>query len=1038
MQRAGYVAAFFLAASFCYSGAGTADVAPYAHLKFREVGPALSGGRVPAVAGTDADPFLYLIGGSGGGVFRTDDGGTSWDAVFAHKPVSAIGAIAIAPSKQKIVWVGTGEANPRNDVMYGDGVWKSTDGGKTFKHFGLDGTSQISKILIDPQDPNVVLVGALGDPFKDSADRGVYRSTDGGKTWTKTLYVGPQSGASDLAWNPRKRVVFAGIWQYRRIPWSLTSGGPDDGLYRSTDGGVTWTKLTGNGLPTGLWGRVGVAIAPSNPRRVYAVIQSKQGVLWRSDDGGNSWRLISSDTIVNQRPFYYTHVFVDPTNANHVIAQSVEMAESKDGGRTWKRVRQAVHGDHHDLWWAADGKRIIESSDGGVAISHDGGSSWEWRNNMTLAQIYHLGYDLQNPYTVCVGLQDNQSWCAPSNSLDPMGILGRHWYFVQGGDGMWAWPDPLDPNLVWSDLENGVLGIFDKQTQEVVDISPYPRDTNGIPIADLPYRFNWDAPIAFDPFDGHVAYFGANVVFKTTDRGRHWEVISPDLTLNEKTHQQVSGGPIILDVSGAEFSDTIMDIAPSPIKAGLIWVGVDDGLVQLTTDGGGHWKNVTPSGVEPYGRVETVEPSHYDPATAFAAVDRHRSGDRAPYLFETNDYGATWRSIVANLPKDQYVRSARQDPRNPNILYAGLEQGLWISFDAGKSWQSLQLNLPTSSVRDIRVQPVADDLIVATHGRGLWILDDLTGIQQLVQAKSAGAYFFQPRTAYRWTLQSAEQAAYDNSPTANNFAGDNPDAGAMLTFYQTKPSPARPTIEIVDAAGRVVRHIAGTHDEEGVQKPNVPNYAGINRLAWGLTEDPPVKWNGAPRWNRGPDDGAEVVPGVYSARLHIGSQTLVRTIVVKPDPRAHWTQAQYQERHDFLAFLLRELDAIDRALNHLDALRKQLAERAHATKGNAQLQTLVLGVASRAQAIESDFSSNPQNGEDAFTYTAPDKLRERLQGLLGQIGGSNQPPFGPDRQQDDEIRARFASAMKQYHLFLSLDVTDLNANLSAAHLARVR
>ncbi|HEY6359367.1 MAG TPA: hypothetical protein VIX35_14090, partial [Vicinamibacterales bacterium] len=773
------------------SAAAMADTAPYANLKWRALGPAISGGRAAAVAGTDADPLLYFAGAAGGGIWRSIDAGASWKAVYEALPVNAIGAVAIAASNKNVVWLGTGEPNPRSDVSWGDGVWLSTDGGDHWQHKGLDGTSQISRIIVDPHNPNTALVGALGDPFKDSEERGIYRTTDGGKTWTKTLYVGPRSGASDLAWDPHHpNVVFAGIWEYRRLPWSLESGGPDGGLYRSSDSGITWTKLTGNGLPTGLTGRIGIAVASGHPQRVYAIIQSKAGVLWRSDDGGNTWRLLSSDTVLNQRPFYFSRLAVDPSNQEHVIVLSEFLMESTNGGRTFKHIGKSVHVDHHDLWWSADGRRIIEADDGGVVASFDRAKTWNYPGNLPIGQVYRIGYDLRVPYHVCGGLQDNTSMCGPSDSLDAEGILNRDWISTNGGDGQAVWPDPLDPNLIWNEVENGQLGIFDTRSQQNVDVSPYPRDTNGIALVGIPYRWNWTSPIAFSPQDPHVFYAGANVVFETSDRGRHWMAISPDLTRNEPEHQQISGGPINADVAGAEFFNTIYAIEPSTMQAGVIWVGTDDGLIQLTTDGGAHWKNVTPAGVEPYGVVQNIDPSPHAAATAFAAIDRHLMGDRTPHILVTDDFGATWRSISANLPADQPARAVRQDPHNANILYAGLEQGIWISFDRGVSWQSLQLDLPTASVRDIRVHPVANDLIIGTHGRSIYVLDDLTPLQQLSTAREAGTYLFPPRTAYNFWQWSREDTQ-DNLAPANTFAGDIPDLGVMINYYLTKPAAVR-------------------------------------------------------------------------------------------------------------------------------------------------------------------------------------------------------------------------------------------------------
>jgi len=633
-------------------------------MQWRSIGPSIGGGRVAAVAGSDRDPFLYYFGAMDGGVWKTTDGGSTWTDVWGQRPVAAIGAVTIAPSDDSVVWVGTGESNSRNDTSYGDGVWTTSNAGKTWTHRGLDDTFSISRILVSPTYPRTALVGAVGDPYRNSPDRGVFRTTDGGKTWMKTLYVGPQSGVSDLAADRTGRTVFAGVWQFHRVPWDFASGGPLDGLYRSRDAGLTWKRLTGHGLPSGLLGRIGVTVSRSDPRIVYAVIQSRSGVLWRSADGGDTWRLVNTDSYVNQRPFYMSHVAADPTNPAHVMSMSEDLVESRDGGKTFSIVAGAVHQDHHDMWWSADGKRLIEANDGSAGISVDGGTVWTWRFNAPLGQVYHVGYDLQNPYDVCGGLQDNDSFCGPSDSLDPLGILDAHWRDVgNDGDGSWVWPDPSDPNLIWNvgvSALNGQLGIYDKRTRENYDVSPSVDDTNGAPLAGRRYRFNWQAPIAFSPFAPFAAYFGGNVVFKSVDRGRTWSAISPDLTLNDARHQRSAGGPIQYDISGAEFFDTIVDIAPSTQDPNVIWVGTDDGLVQLTRDGGLHWSNVTMRGIGPYGRVETVEPSSVKASSAFAVVDRHMMGDRHPYVFATDDFGATWRSIAEGLPQDQYVHVIRQ------------------------------------------------------------------------------------------------------------------------------------------------------------------------------------------------------------------------------------------------------------------------------------------------------------------------------------------------------------------------------------------
>lgn len=962
--------------------AAAVSLAPLTGLHWRSIGPAISGGRLVAVAGSDRDPFLYYAGVAGGGLFRTRNGGMSWEDVWSHQPVASIGAVTIAASDNKIVWAGTGEGNPRNDASYGDGVWRSRNGGDTWQHMGLSGSFVITRILVDAHDPRTVLAGALGDTFKDSMERGVYRSADGGATWSKTLYAGPSTGIADLAWNARDpRIVFAAAWQFRRKPWTFDSGGDDDGLYRSADEGRTWSQVTGHGFPSAPLGRIGVAVAPSDPRRVYAVVQSKAGVLWRSDDAGVTWTLVSSDSEVNQRPFYMSRIAVDPANADHVFAMSENLMESTDGGHHFHELTGAVHQDHHDMWIAAGGLRMIEASDGGSPISLDGGKTWDERYNYPRGQFYHIGYDLQNPYNVCGGLQDNDAYCGPSDSLNPLGILNADWRDVgNDGDGSWVWPDPRDASLIWNvgvSSLNGQLGIVDLRSRQNFDVSPSLRDTNGSALAGHGYRFNWEAPIAFSAREPDAAFFGGNVVFKTIDRGRHWSVISPDLTGDDPAHQQQAGGLVGLDVSGAEFYDTILDIAPSPRDPKVIWVGTDDGLVQLTRDGGKTWRDVTMKGIGEYGRVACVEASPWSASTAFAIVDRHFMGDPSPYVFETRDYGATWRSLSSGLPMQQYAHSVRQDLRNPDVLYLGLEQGIWLSLDRGASWRSLQLDMSTTAARDLRVQPSANDLIVATHGRGIWILDDLAPIQSLRRAQSAGDFLFQPRTAYsfwRWWSNGYGNQAGECCATAGEFAGENPPDGAIVSYYLRAPLAKPPSLDFTDGNGIVVAHVVGT------------NFAGVNRTSWDLGETGPVQWTSARAWNKGPDDGPTVLPGAYTVRLRIAGHDLSRTFSVKPDPRAHWTQADYAARYQIERELDDDLSAIDVRLNAMDQRGMQDSDAYRA------------------------LTSHPINSEDDLAF--PDGLRERIMTLIGTLGLSQGPPSAAHLREAAEIRQQFAAAMR--------------------------
>ncbi len=967
---------------------------PFGGLHWRSIGPAIGGGRTTSVAGSDRDPLLYYFGAMDGGVWKTTDAGATWTDVWSHQPVAAIGAVTIAPSDDAVVWVGTGESNSRNDTSYGDGVWVSRDGGRSWMHRGLDATFAISRILVSPRDPDVALVGATGDFYRDTPDRGVFRTTDGGRSWKKTLYVGPQSGISDLAADPSGRVVFAGVWQFHRVPWDFASGGPLDGLYRSRDAGATWQRLSGHGLPDGYMGRIGVAVSRSDPRVVYAVIQSRAGVLWRSDDGGDHWRRVNADTYVNQRPFYMSHVAVDPTNPDHVMSMSEDLVESRDGGRTFVDVSGAVHQDHHGMWWSADGKRLIEADDGGAPISMDGGATWLWRFNVPIGQVYHVGYDDENPYHVCGGLQDNDSFCGPSDSLNPLGILDSDWRDVgDDGDGSWVWPDPSDPSLIWNvgvSTLNGQLGIYDMATRENRDVTPAIEDTNGNAIAGETHRYNWQAPIAFS---GTAALYGSNVLFLSTDRGLLWKTVSPDLTRDEKQHQQTAGGPINTDVSGAEFFDTIVDIGVSPVDRRVVWVGTDDGLVQVTRDvfaPSPVWQNVSVRGIGPYGRVECVEPSAISAAGAFAVVDRHMMGDRHPYVFSTDDFGAHWRPIVAGLPSDQYAHVVRQSRANPDLLFAGLEQGVWVSFDRGRKWQTLKLDMPPASVADLRIQPTYDELIAGTHGRSFFILDDLRPLEGFAAAQNAGApTLFAPRPAYLfwrwWSVGFGAGGRTGGGPEccepADRFAGTNPDGGALISYALPAGSRAQPNLQVLDSAGRVVRTLDASADP------------GINRVSWDLRESPPPIWMSAREWNQGAD-GARVVPGKYVVRLRMGAFTQRRALVVNGDPRAKWTQADYQARHDFERGLLDELGQIDVALNALDA--------------RARRRPLTSAERSAYDAL----TSNPRNSEDDLLK--PDRLRERLQTLLLDISLSAEPPTPGQRAEASAIAAAYDRAIQTF------------------------
>ncbi|HKU81444.1 MAG TPA: hypothetical protein VJP76_04665, partial [Candidatus Tumulicola sp.] len=785
--------------------------------------------------------------------------------------------------------------------------------------------------------------------------------------------------------------------------------------------------------PAGITGRIGLAIAPSDGRRVYALIEAKGGILWRSDDGGASWKMTSNDTLVDQRPFYFSHIAVDPRNENHVYAVSEALSESKNGGKKFEEIAKSVHVDYHAIWIAPnDPARILVGEDGGYALTTDAGKHWSFSRNLTIGQFYHVAASNQNPYYVCGGLQDNNAFCGPSNSLDRDGIKDDSWINVVGGDGMWAVPDPIDPNLIWTDLQDGRISVFSRATQSSRFVIPYfDFGKNDFNIADRKYRFNWDSPVAFAPWDGHVAWYGGNVVFQTTDRGEHWTPISPDLTLDLKEHQKPAGGPLAYDVSGAEYSDTILTIEGSPLSRGEIWAGTDDGLVQLTRDGGAHWQNVTPPGIAPLGRVETVAPSPLSAGTAFANIDRHRSGDYAPYLFVTHDYGKTWTKIVGGLPSDQYVRTVRPDSVNSNLVYAGTEQGLYISYDGGSHWQSFRLNLPTVSVRDIRIAPQFDDLLLATHGRSLWIMDDLTSLQDLPQAAAAGTYLFPLRDAYEYHYHSNDEGPY------TRFAGENPPDGAIVDFYQAKAQAGAPVVEILDSAGAVIRHVSGTHKVRGKEVGYVPNKVGINRYVWDFHEDGPVQWMGAAREEyRGPKVGALVVPGTYTVRIALGGKTLEQKLVVKPDPRDSWTQAQYEASHAFATKYLGDYGKIDTVLNNLDALKASLAGASAAASkaGNAALVSQIAGAESSRAEIFSSFTADYHNDEDSIQR--PGALREDVPST-GFILRSGQPPTAALLDYAARFDTAYAAAFAKYNGYVG-GLASLEAALKRAGMAPLK
>src|SRR5438132_438062 len=788
---------FAVAPSPSPTPAGATDEKLFKGMQWRQIGP-FRGGRALAIEGVPGEPDAYYFGAVAGGVWKTTDGGANWTPLFDKEPISSIGAIAVAPSDHNVIYAGTGEAAIRGNTTYGTGVFKSIDGGKTWTNVGLKDSRQVGALIVDPRNGDVVLVAALGHAFGPNQERGIFRTTDGGKTWTKVLSKDENTGGIDVVFDPHNpNIVFASLWQARRQPWFFSSGGPGSGLYRSEDNGVTWKRLEGNGLPEGILGRIGIAISGADSNRVYAIIEAKDGGLYRSDDAGQHWTRVNDDGRFRQRAWYFSKVYADPKSADTVYLLNTGLFKSVDGGKTFNLLA-ARHGDHHGLWIdPTNPNRIANVSDGGASISTDGGKNWTTQNNQPTAQFYHVAVDNAFPYHIYGAQQDNSNVGIASRS--DSGVIGReHWFVAGGGESGFVVPDPRDWHIIYSNDEGSAWVRYDKNKEDVQDISPVPLDNSGHGAVDVVHRFQWVSPLMLSPHNPHVLYTAAECVFKSTDHGQSWAQISGDLTRNDKSKQQPSGGPLTNDITSVEYYDTVFALAESPVKQGTLWVGTDDGLVQVTTDDGQHWSNVTPKMPE-WSTADLIEPSPQDGNTAYVAVDRHKLDDFKPYIFKTIDLGKNWNSIVHGIPDGAYVHSVREDPKRKGQLYAGTELGVFVSFDDGAHWQPLQLNLPVTPIHDLIVKD--DDLVVATHGRSFWVLDDLTRIRQMnVQSAQADAILYQPQTALR--------LHYPTEVDKRQLVGENPPAVAIVNYFLKTVPEEEVSLDILDASGKVVRHLS--------------------------------------------------------------------------------------------------------------------------------------------------------------------------------------------------------------------------------------
>jgi photosystem II stability/assembly factor-like uncharacterized protein len=943
----------------------------FKRLKFRSIGPA-AGGRVDRACGVPGDPLTFYAAVSAGGVWKSTDGGVRWKPIFDDQPVSTIGAIAVATSDPNVIYVGSGEANIRGNVEVGDGIYKSVDAGKTWKHVWKQ-EGQIGAIIVHPQNPDIAYVAVLGHAFGPNEERGVYRTIDGGATWKRVLSKDKDTGASDVCFDPSSpKVLFAGMWQARRRPWEMTSGGPGSGIYTSRDGGDTWTQLVAppkpeapdadkeppagqkrcEGLPEGIWGKVCVAVAPSDGRRVYALIEAEKGGLFRSDDGGDTWELATDNHALRQRAWYFSTLTVHPKNPDVVWFPQVPLLKTIDGGKTLKRVEGTHHGDHHDIWFdPKNPDRIIDSNDGGVDVSVNGGETW-YAPPLPIAQFYHVAADNRIPYYVSGCMQDIGSAEGPSNSLKAHGIGLADWFNVGGGEAGYTAPDPSDPNIVFATEYGGYLSRYDHRTRQVRNVGIYPYDLSGHGGEDLRYRFQWTAPIVFSPHDPKVMYHGGNVLFQSEDAGQTWKPISGDLTRNDKAKQKWTGGPITGDNTGAEIYCTIFAVAESPKQKGLLWVGSDDGLVHVTHDAGKTWAEVTASvkGLPEWGTVCAIEPSHFEAETAYIVVDAHRLDDMKPYLFKTTDGGKMWASLSAKLPQDTYLRAVREDPKKKGMLYLGTEHGIAFSTDDGATWKDLKLNFPTVAVSDLVVKD--DDLVVATSGRSLWIFDDLTPLREMAPAVTEkDVHLFPARPAYRYRYSGS----FEDAAPAGTF--DNPPEGAILHYFLKKRAAGEVILEILDEKGDRVRKLTskkeedekeenldeeGDYSEKKKKKEPLPTELGLHRVVWDLRYDgaeivKKVKLDGGE-----PKVGPLVAPGTYTVKLTADGKTETGKIEIRADARTKGIADAGLDDQLKLALQIRDdVTKLTRTIEQLRAVKRELEARNDLLKDDEKAAPLV-------------------------------------------------------------------------------------------------
>ena len=1035
----------------------------FKQLKYRHIGPV--GNRVIAVVGVPGNANICYAGAASGGIFKSVDGGINWKPIFDKQPVSSVGSLAIALSDPNVVWAGTGESFVRSNISHGNGIYKSTDAGKTWKHMGLDKTGRIGRVVIDPRDPDIVFAAAMGHCYGPQEDRGVFRTTDGGITWEKVLFVDEETGCSDIAMDPNNsRILFAGMWPMLIRTWGKWSGGPGGGLYKSVDSGNTWKRLKGKGLPEGEIGKIAVAVAPSDSDRVYALIEHKDEGLWRSEDGGETWKQINHDRALLNRPLYYTRCVVAPDDPDEVYFPATRFHMTLDGGLNIKGFSPSG-GDHHDMWIdPLDPDRMIVGNDQGVSISTNRGKSWHGIQ-LPIAQMYHVYVDDRIPYNVYGNRQDGSSYGGPSNSRMGRGGIPRGlWHPVGGFESGFAVPDPVDNNIIWSGNYDGMLDVFDMRTRQSRGVTVWPESIQGWAPKDVKYRFQWTFPIAISPHDHNRVYVGSQFVHMTTDLGQNWKIISPDLSTNDIGKQERTGG-ITQDDASPLYCCTLFAIAESPLQAGLIWAGTNDGLLHVTKDGGENWTNVTKNipDLPEWGTVSNIEPSRFDAGSCYITVDFHQVNDFDPYVFKTTDYGKKWKRISSGIPKGvlSFAHCVREDPMRPGLLYLGTENALYVSFTDGKNWIPMQSNLPHAPVHWLTIQERFGDLVVGTYGRGFWILDDITPLQQWTQEiEESDAYLFSPRPAYRFR-NVAGPSGTPNDPCT----GQNPAYGASIGYYLKEAPKEDVVLIILDEKGQVVRTLktekledpgSGDDDRERQRALKVPKQAGINRIWWDLRYDKtkliklrtkPIGqdhvelgdkgWRPFPRGSRG--SGPLAPPGVYTVKLAVGDKEFTQKLTVIKDPHSAGSVADILAQTEILLEISGNIDAVADMIDRIEWVRKQLHDLKDMLKERKEFEPVIKAGDDLDQkfiAIESFLFSMEFSGSgDGLRW--PDKFYVKLRFLANDIGKSDFPPTSQQIEVHEMLQKQLADYQSRLKQLLEKDVKTFNDILKEKQLPNI-